>query len=147
MWRNYFKKAIIHGFEFDDNKIKKARNHKLKKTYIHKIDVHNEKDILDSFKKTKTKFDIIIDDSTHIFEDQLRVVKNCYKFLKRNGILIIEDIYKYRNKYSEENYFKNLKKFKKYFYNIVFIDCSHVNNFQTSWKNDKILLMVRNNKN
>ena len=147
MWRGYFKKAIIHGFEFDDNKIKKAKKHKLSKTYIHKINVHNEKDITESFKKTKTRFDIIIDDSTHIFEDQVRIIKNCYKFLKKNGILIIEDIYKYKNEYSEENYFKNLKKFKKYFHNIVFIDCSNVNNFQASRKNDKILLMVRNNKN
>ena len=39
------------------------------------------------------------------------------------------------------------KKIKKYFNNIVFIDCNHVNNFQANWKNDKILLMVRNNKN
>ena len=66
--------------------------------------------------------------------------------MNKNGILIIEDIYKYDNKYSEENYFINLKKIKKYFHNIVFIDCNHVNNFQANWKNDKILLMVRNNK-
>ena len=147
MWRNYFKKAKIYGFEFDDKKIKKAKKHKLNKTYIRKINVHNEKDITESFKKTKTRFDIIIDDSTHIFEDQIRIIKNCYKFLNKNGILIIEDIYKHGNKYSEENYFINLKKIKKYFNNIVFIDCNHVNNFQANWKNDKILLMVRNNKN
>ena len=147
VWRNYFKKAIIHGFEFDKNKIKKAKKHKLKKTYIHEMDVHYSRDITESFKKTKTKFDIIIDDSTHIFEDQIRVIKNCYKFLNINGILIIEDIYKNKKKYSEENYFNSLKKIKKYFHHIVFIDCSHINNFQANWKNDKILLMVRNNKN
>ena len=146
MWRNYFKKAIIHGFEFDDNKIKKAKKNKLKKTYIHKIDVHNEKSIVKSFKKTKTTFDIIIDDSTHIFEDQIRVIKNSYKFLNVNGILIVEDIYQNRKKYSEKNYFDNLKKLKKYFHHVSFIDCSHVNNFQANQKNDKILLMVRNNK-
>ena len=146
MWRSYFKKAVIHGFEFDDKKIKKAKKHKLNKTYIHKINVNDKKNIIESFKKIKTKFDIIIDDSTHIFEDQIRVIKNCYKFLNKNGILIIEDIYKHGNKYSEENYFINLKKIKKYFHNIVFIDCNHVNNFQANWKNDKILLMVRNNK-
>ena len=143
IWRNYFKKAKIYGFEFDDKKIKKAKKHKLNKTYIRKINVHNEKDITESFKKTKTRFDIIIDDSTHIFEDQIRIIKNCYKFLNKNGILIIEDIYKYRKKHSEENYFKNLRKFKKYFHEIVFIDCGHVNNFTAGWKNNKILLMTR----
>ena len=143
MWRNYFKKAKIYGFEFDDKKIKKAKKHKLNKTYIRKINVHNEKDITESFKKTKTRFDIIIDDSTHIFEDQIRIIKNCYKFLNKNGILIIEDIDKYTNKHSEENYFKNLRKFKKYFHEIVFIDCGHVNNFTASLKINKILLMTR----
>ena len=143
MWRNYFKKAKIYGFEFDEKRIKKAKKHKLNKTYIRKINVHNEKDITESFKKTKTRFDIIIDDSTHIFEDQIRIIKNCYKFLNKNGILIIEDIYKYRKKHSEENYFKNLRKFKKYFHEIVFIDCGHVNNFTASLKINKILLMTR----
>ena len=74
MWRNYFKKAKIYGFEFDEKRIKKAKKHKLNKTYIRKINVHNEKDITESFKKTKTRFDIIIDDSTHIFEDQITLV-------------------------------------------------------------------------
>ena len=143
MWRSYFKKAVIPGFEFNDKKIEKAKKHKLNKTYIHKINVNDKKNIIESFKKIKTKFDIIIDDSTHIFEDQIRVIKNCYKFLNKNGILIIEDIYKYRKKHSEENYFKNLRKFKKYFHEIVFIDCGHVNNFTASLKNNKILLMTR----
>ena len=143
MWRNYFKKAKIYGFEYVDRKIKKAKKDKLNKTYIRKINVHNEKDITESFKKTKTRFDIIIDDSTHIFEDQIRIIKNCYKFLNKNGILIIEDIYKYGKKHSEDNYFTNLRKFKKYFHEIVFIDCGHVNTFTANWKSNKILLMTR----
>jgi hypothetical protein len=146
MWRKYFRKASIHGFEYDKVKIRKAKKHNLKKTYIHKMDVQNSKDIFNGFKKVKTKFDIIIDDSTHIFEDQIRIIKNSYKFIKSGGILIIEDIYKYKTKYSEENYFNHLKNFKKYFSNIVFIDCGHINNFQSSWKNDKILFMVRNSR-
>ena len=143
MWRNYFRKAKIYGFEFDEVKIQKAKKHKLNKTYINKIDVRNEKNIKESFKKTNAKFDIIIDDSTHIFEDQIRIIKNCYKFLNKNGILVIEDIYKYKKKYSEQNYFENLKKFKKYFNEIIFIDCGHVNNYTASWKNNKILLLVK----
>ena len=146
MWRKYFKKALIHGFEYDEVKIKKAKKNNLQKTYIHKMDVHDARNIANGFKKTKTKFDIIIDDSTHVFEDQIRIVKNCYKFIKPGGILIIEDIYKYEHKYSEENYYNYLKNFKKYFSNIIFIDCGHINNFQASWKNDKILFMVRNSR-
>jgi len=146
MWGGYFKNASIHGFEIDDKKIKKAKKDNLKKTFYHKINVHSEKSIENSFKKTKNKFDIIIDDSTHIFEDQIRIIKSCYKFINVNGILIIEDIYKFRNKHSEKNYFENLKKFRKYFQDIIFIDCNHVNNYTAGWKNEKILLLIRNNK-
>lgn len=147
MWRNYFKKAKIHALEFDENKIRDAKKHKLKNTYYHKVDVHSEKSIANSFKKIGCKFDIIIDDSTHIFEDQIRIVKNSYKFLKKNGILIIEDIYKFRKEHSEENYFNKLKNLKRYFRDIVFIECNHINNFTASWKCEKILLLVRNNRN
>ena len=31
-------------------------------------------------------------------------------------------------------------------YNILFIDCAHINNYTASFNNDKILLMVRNNR-
>ena len=54
----------------------------------------NPKIIDESFKKTKIKYDIIIDDSTHIFEHQINVINECFKYLNKDGILIIEDIYK-----------------------------------------------------
>ena len=45
MWRKYFSKAKIYGFEFEDIKIKKAKKHKLKNTVYHKIDVSNQNKI------------------------------------------------------------------------------------------------------
>ena len=33
-------------------------------------------------------YDIIIEDTTHHFEDQIRVIENCYQHLKPGGILI-----------------------------------------------------------
>jgi len=152
MWRNFFSKATIHGFELYDNLIKKAKKDKLQNTRYHKIDVNNESSINNSFKKTKTKFDIIIDDSTHFFDDQIKIIKNCHKYLNSRGILIIEDIYKFqnkhnvpfvKNKHSEQNYYNNLRGIKKYFYDIMFIEIDHVNNFTASWKCEKILLLIK----
>lgn len=40
-------------------------------------------------------FDIIIDDGSHIIEDQLFVIKEYVSKLKHGGLLIIEDIQKY----------------------------------------------------
>lgn len=49
--------------------------------------------ILD-FKKVKNlpKFDLIIDDSSHLFEDQEYILQNITKYLNPGGWLIIEDV-------------------------------------------------------
>ena len=40
---------------------------------------------------------IIIDDASHLIEDQLRTVEVCYPQLQEGGLLIIEDIYDIAN--------------------------------------------------
>jgi len=144
LWREYFKKASIYGFEYDKKKIKIAKSENLKKTNFYEINVHDKNSIFSAFSKTKVKFDIIIDDSTHLFDDQIRVIENSFKFLKTNGIMIIEDIYRLRNDYQEHKYYNKLARVKKYFHEIFFIDTKHVNNFTASWHNEKILLLLRN---
>lgn len=144
LWREYFKRATIYGFEYDKNKIVLAKRHKLKNTNFYEINVHKKDSIYSAFKGTKVNFDIIIDDSTHLFDDQIRVIKNCYKFLKTNGIMIIEDIFRLRGDYQDDKYYNKLAGIKKYFHEIFFIETKHVNNFTANWKNEKILLLIRN---
>lgn len=144
LWREYFKRASIYGFDYDKKKIKTAESQNLKKTNFYEINVNDKNSICSAFNKTKVKFDIIIDDSTHLFDDQIRVIENSFKFLKTNGIMIIEDIYRFRSDYQEHNYFNKLARVKKYFYEIFFIETKHVNNFTANWKNEKILLLLRN---
>ena len=60
------------------------------------MDVKNSKDIKAKLGKIKGKIDVLLDDSTHEFEDQIRIIKNSYKFLKKDGIIIIEDIHRYK---------------------------------------------------
>ena len=147
MWREFFSQATIHAFEFYDEKIQRAKKDNLKNTFYHKIDVRNGGDIVNSFKKTNLKFDIIIDDSTHFFDDQINIVKNCNQFLEKNGILIIEDIYKSRKGYSELEYYNSLKDIKDLFNEIVFIETKHINNFSANYKFEKILVLIKNNEN
>ena len=143
MWRKFFRKASIDCFEIDKNKISYAKKQKLKGVKYHYIDVQNKKLIDLQFKKLKKKFDLIIDDSTHIFDHQINIIFNTYKYLKQGGILIIEDIYRYRKGYEEKRYYNSLKKLKKNFSDIVFIETSHVNNYTASWNCEKILLLIK----
>ena len=143
MWRDYFSKAKIYGFEYEDIKIKKAREFKLKNTIYEKIDVTKSKSIKKALSKINQKFEIIIDDSTHYFDHQINVIKNVYPFLKKNGILIIEDIYRKKKIYSEKNYFNKLKNYKKYFKRIYFVEIFNLNNYTASWKNEKLLVLIR----
>ena len=146
MWREYFKKAKIYGFEYYDNLIQNAKKDKLKKVFIKKINVKDKKNILISFKETNTKFDIIVDDSTHLFDHQINIIYNSHNYLKENGILIIEDIYKYKSGYEEKKYYEKIAPIKKEFENIFFIETPHVNNFTASWKNEKLLVLIKNKK-
>jgi hypothetical protein len=59
--------------------------------------------------------------------------------------MIIEDIYRFRCGYQDHKYFNELSTYKKYFHEIFFIETKHVNNFTASWRNEKILLLFRNN--
>lgn len=148
LWRNFFVNSEIHGFEFEENKIKNAINDKLPNTFYHYIDSGNSKSIDKAFKETNKKFDIIIDDSTHLFEHQINIIYNAHNYLKDNSILIIEDIYKYRDGYEEKKYYDKLLPIKNEFENIFFIETHHNNNFTASWKNEKLLVLIKNkNKN
>ena len=84
------------------NKFKLKYGHHIK---LGKIDVTNKNSILSGFEKMGKQYDCIIEDTTHQFEDQIRVIENCHEYLKDGGLLIIEDIPK-KNK--ESDYIKRL---------------------------------------
>ena len=143
MWRDFFPKAKIFAFDNDNKKLVLAKKKKVYQTYYNKMDVKNSKDIKAKLGKIKGKIDVLLDDSTHEFEDQIRIIKNSYKFLKKDGIIIIEDIHRYKKSHKEENYFKELKTIKKHFFEIIFLESYNTNNFTASWHNEKILLLVK----
>ena len=123
-----------------------ALKENLHNTFYHKLDSSNSKSIQGAFEKTGKKFDIIIDDSTHIFDHQINIIYNAHNYLKDNGILIIEDIYKYRDGYEEKKYYDKILPLKEEFENIFFIETPHINNFTASWKNEKLLVLIKNKK-
>lgn len=141
MFRKYFLRARLYGFDFEKKYIEQAKRHKLKNTFYSLIDVRDDNSIIKTFSKFNIKFKIIIDDSTHTFDDQIRIIKNCHEFLEEDGMLIIEDIFHHRD--LDMKYYNSLKKLQKYFRNIFMVECNHINKFSAVQNNDKLLVLIK----
>lgn len=121
MWREFFTKATIDGFEFNEYLINKAKNEKLKDTRYFSIDVNSQESIKNSFLMANREYDITIDDSTHLFDDQINIIFTVKNFFKSGGYLIVEDIFSKKVKYGEKKYYQAIKKIKSEFSDIFFI--------------------------
>jgi hypothetical protein len=140
-WRNYFSEAELYGFEYNQNYIESAINQNLVNTTYDFINILSEESITNCMSKYG-KFDIIIEDSTHVFEDQIRFCNIAYKYLNEGGILIIEDIFRSE---SEEKYMLELNEISKYFSTMTFVLTEHELLYSPGWNNDKLLVLFRNN--
>lgn len=142
MWKEYFTNADIYGFDNDLNLINDfIQNNNNDRIKLSHIDVLNKDSIFNTFNDLNIQFDIIIDDTTHIFEDQIRVIENTYQFLKPGGIMIIEDIFK---SYIEQDYIDKLQSILHNFQNYYFIELDHVNRNSTGWDNNKLFVLIKN---
>ena len=141
MWKEYFTNADIYGFEYNDELIYKFKNNfNNDRITLTNIDVTNNNSIVTCFNGLNTYYDIIIDDTTHQFEDQIRVIENTYTYLKPGGILIIEDIFK---SYNEMDYINKLRPILHHFQDFYFIELDHNNKNSTGWNNDKLFILIK----
>ena len=141
-WRNYFPNANIFGYEWFDDKIERAKLMNLPNTFYYKMNVLEKLSIENAFSLSGKMYDIIIEDSTHVFEDQIRLVDVAYKYLKPGGILIVEDIFRSAD---ESLYIKELHHLSEYFSSVMFINTEHEKKWSPGWNNDKLLILYRNN--
>jgi glycosyltransferase involved in cell wall biosynthesis len=141
IWRDYFPSANIYGFEYFQHLIDSARDKNLPGVHYELMNVCDEISIRESFKKVGVKYDILIDDSTHFFDDQIRIIKNAVEYLNPGGILIIEDIFRAEN---ENRYSEEIQSILKYFSEASFITAEHQLRNSEGWDNDKLLVLVRN---
>ena len=141
MWKEYFKNSEIYGFENNNNLInnfkEKFNNERIT---LANIDVTNKNSIIKTFSELEILYDIIIEDTTHQFEDQIKVIENIYKYLKPGGVLIIEDIFK---SYNESDYIKRLTPVLQHFQDYYFIELDHINRNSTGWNNDKLFILIK----
>lgn len=141
MLRHYFKNSNIYAFEYDLDLLKKAKTQKLKNVFYEYTDVRNDKSLINTFKKSKVKFDIIFDDSTHNIWDQSRIIKICHAYLKKKSYLILEDLWKKR--IDQNKYYQTFKPYLKYYSDFFFIDSVHRNEFSPLWNNSKLFILKK----
>jgi len=141
MWKEYFTNADIYGFEYNNdliNNFKQQFNND--RITLANLDVTNKDSIINAFSQLNLLYDIIIEDTTHQFEDQIRIIENTYLYLKPGGILIIEDIFK---SYNEQDYIDRLAPILEHFQDYYFIELDHNNKNSTGWNNDKLFILIK----
>ena len=77
--------------------------YKSKNIHVYGLDINNQNKVIKTVKKIFAnynidKFDLIIDDGSHYLKDILIGIRLFFKFLKKNGLFIIED-FKHPNYY------------------------------------------------
>jgi hypothetical protein len=143
MFRDYFKYSNIYAFDHDKTTIENSKKININNVNYFQLDVKDRIEIQRLFKKINIFYDIIIDDSSHLFDHQINIILEAKNFLKENGILVIEDIYLKEKGYSEELYYKNLSYLKKEFSDIFFCTCEHEYNYSGFWNNCKLLVLIK----
>jgi len=137
MWKEYFYNSKIVGL---DNNIYYINKMKEQNFDVSFVDVNDENNISSSLKNLNMMFDIIIEDTTHQIEDQIRVIKNTVEYLKPGGVIIIEDIFLNNN---ENDYYEKLGETLNEFQNYYFITLDHENKYSEGWNNDKLFVLIK----
>jgi len=138
MWMNYFPKAKFLFMDRDQdflNNINKA-NHPRMKTKL--VDVGKDYSVADCVRGEN--LDVIIDDSSHDFDHQIRIINESFSSLKNGGIIVIEDIYRDAD---ENKYNKALEYLLPRCSFASFIICNHEERLDSGWNNSKLLILIK----
>ena len=81
MWWNYFSKASLNFFDRDENFVANLCKMKFptRVPYASLMDVAVDGNIRDTLKNTGKMFDVILDDSSHVYEHQIRIAKESFE--------------------------------------------------------------------
>jgi predicted O-methyltransferase YrrM len=143
-WRNYFTQARIYGYDNDRPNLEYIFSLGLPNTFLAQMDASKEEAIvggLAGYCQDSELFDVILDDASHDPHDQCLVIKHGLQFLKKGGLLIVEDIFRERPIEPYEKVFEEIKHLVSFH---TFITCDHALRFSPGWNNDRLLVFVKN---
>lgn len=137
-WREFFPFANLIGMEYNKDLINKAKLDNIENCNYIDLNVQNQESL--DIIKNNYKFDILIDDSTHIFEDQVNIILTLSSCINNGGIFVIEDIFK---NIKTSLFLERIKPVSHIFSYIGFINCEHKLKYSGSWNNDRLLIMIK----
>ncbi len=145
MWKEYFPHAKLYGFESNIQFINAFENNfdRDRITLAH-MDIQDESSIVHALHSTGEQYDLIIENTTHLLEDQIRIIENVYSYLKPGGILIIEGISK---NFQEQDYIDRLSPILGTFQDYYFISMDHKNRNSSGWDDNKLFVLVKGGAN
>lgn len=143
LWWNYFKNASLSFFDRDQNFLDNVRNFNFPSRVPHLalMDVSVDGGIKGPLLETGKMFDVIIDDSSHDYDHQVRIVKEAFPFVKSGGYLIVEDVFRST---PESDYLRDLVEIIDKCSIVYFVVCNHEERYSPGWNNDKLLVFVKN---
>lgn len=86
LWKNYFEKVNLYAIDIlplvnNDIDVK-----------IFQVDQSNKNELVNFVNNVNVKFDVVIDDGSHVPDHQMLTLKHLWTKLKDGGVYIIEDI-------------------------------------------------------
>lgn len=143
-WRRFFSQARIFGYDRDIPNLEYIASMGMPGMFLGLMDAGNPEDIkakLEEATKDGELFDVIMDDASHDPPDQCAVIRTALPYLKKGGLLIIEDIFRERPTPLYEEALRDIQHLISFH---TFIVCDHAKRYSPGWNNDKLLVMVRN---
>jgi predicted O-methyltransferase YrrM len=108
------------------------------------VDGDIRRGLLAAFKGESSEklYDVIIDDSSHQLDHQIRIIAEAAPLLKPGGLLIVEDIFR---KTADTEYYPVIKSVLESYPGsfAYFIDCEHQLKWSPDWDNDRLLILVK----
>ena len=86
LWKGYFGSVNLHGIDIDEKQFNDTE------VTLHKIDQSSSLELGKFVATVGIKFDVILDDGSHVPEHQILTINKLWELLKPGGIYIIEDI-------------------------------------------------------
>lgn len=132
-------------FDRDENFLNGVRPRLGSRVVLEKMDVGVDGDVGRALKEAAGdadgNYDVIIDDSSHEFDHQVRIVREAFPLLKSGGMLIIEDVFRIAE---EEKYSAALGgEILGQCAAAYFVVCEHNLRWSPGWDNDKLLVLVK----
>lgn len=144
VWREFFSQAKLYGYDNDIHNLQYISTMNFPNTVLDQMDASKEESIqekLSEATKDGELFDVILDDASHDSADQCAVIRSALPFLKKGGLLIVEDIFRER---PIEPFEKAVASVQDLISFHTFIVCDHALRYSPGWNNDKLLVLVRN---